>query len=202
MLEDFRLRVFVEVARLGSFTKAAQYLHVTQPAVSQNVAELEKGLGVRLFERLKGEVILTSAGEVFMNYAEGILSSYRSVDEMFSRLPDSTVKVYASEEVYAFLVAPAIESFAKVHPEIFFERTIFDDADLSLSIIPSSSFEQEPESALFKVRTSLSLSCDKKIMDSHPAIHENHFYILYKPSPSFASTRTCRLFKDYFASLL
>ena len=50
MFEDFRLNVFVAVAREGSFTKAAAALGVSQPAVSQNVADLEKSLGVKLFE--------------------------------------------------------------------------------------------------------------------------------------------------------
>ena len=75
MLQDFRLKVFMEVARQKSFTKAAAALGVTQPAISQNIAELEKGLGVRLFDRLKGETVLTPEGEVFSSYAERLLST-------------------------------------------------------------------------------------------------------------------------------
>ena len=56
MFEDFRLKVFVAVAEEGSFTKAAARLGVTQPAISQNVADLEKMTGVKLFSRLRGEV--------------------------------------------------------------------------------------------------------------------------------------------------
>ena len=48
MLQDFRLKVFMAVAEYGSFTKAAESLGVSQPAVSQNIAELERNLGVRL----------------------------------------------------------------------------------------------------------------------------------------------------------
>ena len=59
MLEDFRLKVFMAVASEGSFTKAASVLGVSQPAVSQNVADLERMTGVKLFERLRGEVNLT-----------------------------------------------------------------------------------------------------------------------------------------------
>ena len=57
MLEDFRLRVFMAVAEEGSFTKAAASLGVTQPAVSQNIADLEKVTGQKLFERMRGEVV-------------------------------------------------------------------------------------------------------------------------------------------------
>ena len=70
MLEDFRLRVFLTVAQEGSFTLASKKLHVSQPAVSQNIAELEKTLGAVLFERLRGEVRLTDKGKLFKGYAE------------------------------------------------------------------------------------------------------------------------------------
>mgnify|MGYP003456747741 CR=1 FL=1 len=58
MLEDFRLKVFKAVAENRSFTKAAAVLRITQPAVSQNIAELEKTVGAKLFDRLKGETVL------------------------------------------------------------------------------------------------------------------------------------------------
>ncbi|MBO6237970.1 MAG: LysR family transcriptional regulator, partial [Bacteroidales bacterium] len=54
MFEDFRLRAFAEVARTGSFTAAAKALGVSQPAISQHIAELEKFAGGRLFERRRG----------------------------------------------------------------------------------------------------------------------------------------------------
>ena len=69
MLEDFRLKVFMAVAENRSFTKAAAVLRITQPAVSQNIAELEKTVGSKLFDRLKGETVLTTEGRVFMEYA-------------------------------------------------------------------------------------------------------------------------------------
>ena len=53
MLEDFRLKVFVAVAREKSFTKAAEALGITQSAVSQSIAAAEKTAGCRLFERLQ-----------------------------------------------------------------------------------------------------------------------------------------------------
>ena len=65
MLDDFRLRVFMMVATESSFTRAAQHLGVSQPAVSQNIAELEKQVGAALFERKRGEVALTAEGYVF-----------------------------------------------------------------------------------------------------------------------------------------
>lgn len=89
MFEDFRLRVFITVSQEGSFTLAARKLHVSQPAVSQNIAELEKTLGTVLFERLRGEVRLTDAGSLFMGYAEQILHWYGAAADAFSSSDDA-----------------------------------------------------------------------------------------------------------------
>jgi len=83
MFEDFRLKVFMTVAKEGSFTNAAKALGISQPAVSQNIAEIEKGIGVKLFDRIRGEISLTDTGESFKKYAENILYWYKAADSMF-----------------------------------------------------------------------------------------------------------------------
>lgn len=88
MLEDFRLRVFAAVAELGSFTAAARALGVSQPAISQNIAELERFAGGRLFERSRGRTGLTELGRRFLEHAGAILQGYRSLDNAF-RIPES-----------------------------------------------------------------------------------------------------------------
>lgn len=84
LFEDFRLKVFLAVCEKGSFTDAAHKLGVTQPAVSQNVAELEKLLGVQLFERKRGSVTPTDKGILFKGYAEQILHWYQAAQEAFA----------------------------------------------------------------------------------------------------------------------
>lgn len=202
MFEDFRLNVFVAVAREGSFTKAAAALGVSQPAVSQNVADLEKSLGVKLFERLRGEVALTPEGEVFMKYARNILESCSKAESMFTDLQPRTIRVAASEEIYEYVIAPALESFLKVHRDIVIERVMFGEADLTLALAkaPDSPFEPNPDAVL---RLRLSVSPAMKMGD-FSATHEkiSYFDLLFKPSAAFACTKACRLLKDYLASLL
>lgn len=84
MLSDFRLQVFNALVLCGSFTKAAEALGVTQPAVSQNIAELEKELGVQLFLREKGGITLTEEGEKFKGYCDQILHWYAAASNAFS----------------------------------------------------------------------------------------------------------------------
>ena len=202
MFEDFRLNVFVAVAREGSFTKAAAALGVSQPAVSQNVADLEKSLGVKLFERLRGEAALTPEGEVFMKYARNILDSCSKAESMFTDLQPRTIRVAASEEIYEYVIAPALESFLKVHRDIVIERVMFGEADLTLALAkaPDSPFEPNPDAVL---RLRLSISPAMKMGD-FSATHEkiSYFDLLFKPSATFACTKACRLLKDYLASLL
>ena len=72
MIDDSRLRVFLAVAETGSFTRAAEMLGISQPAVSQNIAELENNIGARLFDRSRHSVSLSAKGDLFMLYARKI----------------------------------------------------------------------------------------------------------------------------------
>lgn len=137
MLEDFRLRVFVTVAQQKSFTKAASMLRISQPAVSQNVSELEKMLGAQLFVRQKGSTELSDAGAVFLRHAQDILDRYMGLQQLFMPFRNRVVKVAASEDVFDYLTGHLLSDFLSVHPEISFELTLMaDDADLRIGIGP------------------------------------------------------------------
>jgi len=83
MLEDNRIKVFLTVLECGNFTAAAYKLGISQPAVSQNIAELEKQLGVQLMERSRGEIALTENGRIFEGYARQIAHWYSVADRAF-----------------------------------------------------------------------------------------------------------------------
>ena len=141
MLDDFRLRVFMMVAAEGSFTRAAQHLGVSQPAVSQNIAELEKQVGAALFERGRGEVALTAEGYVFKDYAAKILHWYDATDALFGSTGKMTVnrpvRIAATDYVATYhlpsvlkdLLAVTATSFIiDTYPESAFPESM--DADL------------------------------------------------------------------------
>ncbi|MBQ6016179.1 MAG: LysR family transcriptional regulator [Bacteroidales bacterium] len=71
----------------GSFTAAAVRLHITQPAVSQNIAELERILGVQLMDRARGEIALTENGRLFEGYARQIAHWYDVANKAFNPDP-------------------------------------------------------------------------------------------------------------------
>ena len=83
MLEDNRIKIFLTVIECGNFTAAANKLGISQPAVSQNIAELERLLGVPLMERARGEIALTENGRLFEGYARQIAHWYAVADTAF-----------------------------------------------------------------------------------------------------------------------
>ena len=146
MLEDFRLKTFMKVAELGNFTKAAKELNVSQPAVSQNITTLEKLLGTKLFNRMRGEVTLTSKGVAFMKYAEKIMYWYSAADEMFGQMGKLTsnkpIRISADPVIGSYLLPRAISILNATHPEVVFEivpNGWGDDtpADVEISVAPS-----------------------------------------------------------------
>ena len=84
-MEFKQLRTFVEVAHQGGFTQAAHTLHISQSAVSKQVAQLEHSLATPLFDRLGSHVRLTAAGNVVLQRAESMLRLHR---ELLSELDD------------------------------------------------------------------------------------------------------------------
>ena len=69
------IRTFVTIAQLGGFTRAADRLHRSQPAISRRIGLIEEELGAPLFERVRGRIALTGAGRAFLPFAEAVLSA-------------------------------------------------------------------------------------------------------------------------------
>ena len=80
-----QLRVFTEVAKHLSFSRAAEALHLTPPAVTMQVKELESHVGLPLFERQGRQVQLTMGGEYFLVYAKRLLSTLKDADNVMAR---------------------------------------------------------------------------------------------------------------------
>ncbi len=124
MFEDFKLRVFMAVAENGSFTIAAKTLGVTQPAVSQNIAELERNMGAELFTRSRGSVTLTAAGIAFKEYAEKILYWYSAAGRIFG--PDGkltgakSVRIAADGFIASHVLPKAISKLLTFNPSLTF----------------------------------------------------------------------------------
>jgi DNA-binding transcriptional LysR family regulator len=85
-MADRRLQVFTTVARLLSFTKAAEALHMTQPAVTFQIRQLEDYFNTRLFDRTHNRISLTVAGVLVKSYADQIITHYNEMDNEVRKL--------------------------------------------------------------------------------------------------------------------
>ncbi len=81
-----QLRVFTEVAAQGSMARAAETLHLTPPAVSMQVKEIEAQVGLPLFDRQGRAVVLSTAGEYFLVHAKRILAALKEADDAMARM--------------------------------------------------------------------------------------------------------------------
>lgn len=123
---DFRLKTFVSVARLRSFTRAALELYITQPAVTRHIKELEAQLGTTLLDRSGGRVALTKAGEVMLFHAEKILDSYRRMQFDMNLLTGNftgELRIGASSTIAQYILPPCLARFSARYPDI---RTSLD----------------------------------------------------------------------------
>ena len=111
------LSCFLEVARLNSVVNAAQALHISQPAVSKTIQELEQLLGGSLFDRSKRKLFLTPFGEVFHHYASTGLSALRQgLDVARGTHEASVIRVGALPTVSARILPGAVEAFTASGP--------------------------------------------------------------------------------------
>lgn len=121
MFEIRHLNVFREVARLGSLSGAAESLAYTQPAVSQQMAALERRAGMPLLDRTTRGVRLTEAGEALLRHAEAILSESALAEhelEAIAGLRGGRVRMASFPTAGAALVPPAVSLFIARYPDV------------------------------------------------------------------------------------
>jgi LysR family glycine cleavage system transcriptional activator len=112
------IRVFEAAARLGSFTRAAQELGMSQAAVSWQVKALEQRLDQPLFRRLPREVMLTSSGERLARAATEAMTSLRAALSDLTAKSDGVLAITTLQTVAMQWLAPRLGSFQVAHPQI------------------------------------------------------------------------------------
>jgi len=115
------IQYFLAVAEHLSFTKAAAALHVSQPALSQQVRQLEESLGAQLFGRSGRTTRLTDAGDVYLLYARRAHQELREAKNAIHDVSDlsrGSLRIAVTPTFTTYLVGPLIEAFHSRHPKI------------------------------------------------------------------------------------
>lgn len=115
------MRAFLAVAQVGSFTRAADVLHLTQSSVTALIAQLEDSLGVRLFSRNSRHVELTMAGTDLLPRARRLIGDFDGlIDDIcrYGTMQKGVVRIYSALSAMEYLAAPAVAAFAKLYASI------------------------------------------------------------------------------------
>jgi DNA-binding transcriptional LysR family regulator len=126
-MSDRRLQVFYTVARHLSFTKAADQLFMTQPAVTFQIKQLEEQFNARLFERSHGRIALTPAGRLVMDYAERILGLSGEMETRVAEMTGTTsgpLLLGASTTIAEFILPRILGEFKVEHPQVHAHLTV------------------------------------------------------------------------------
>jgi len=123
------LEAFIAVADSGSFSLAAERIHVTQPAVSKRIALLEDILDCRLFDRIARTVTLTEAGEALLPRAHRILQEFADTRQAISDLSGDIsghLRLAISHHIGLHRLPPILKQFAQRHPSVKIDVDFMD----------------------------------------------------------------------------
>lgn len=120
-MADRRLQVFHAVAKHLSFTKAAEALFMTQPAVTAQVKQLEEQFNTRLFDRTRAGITLTPAGEIALQYAQRILDAANELDARLHAMGgeiSGTLMIGASTTIADYLLPQILGTYKAKYPGV------------------------------------------------------------------------------------
>jgi len=121
--------VFVRVAELGSFTRAADALELSKAAVSKSIGRLEKRLGARLLNRTTRKLTLTEAGDAYYHRSAAALAELNNAEQEISQLtqkPRGLLRVTAPTYLGSVTLAPLLREFAMRYPEVSLDLNLND----------------------------------------------------------------------------
>lgn len=116
-----QLRYFVEIAQLRSFTRAAEVLHIAQPALSRQIRMIEEDLGAPLFNRYDRGVTLTETGELLRDRVSGLLRQFDQLrDEILAHAdePRGELSVGLPPSMRKMITVPLVNTYCGRHPEV------------------------------------------------------------------------------------
>ncbi len=123
------LQAFVSVARNASFSRAAEQLHLSQPAVSKRIATLESQLNAPLFDRIGRSILLTAAGQALLTHAQQILDSVEDSRRAIANLNNKVsgpITLATSHHIGLHRLPPILRNFSQHYPETQLDLRFMD----------------------------------------------------------------------------
>ncbi len=132
------LQIFVAVAEEGTMHAAAKKLYISQPSISQSIAELEEHYGIKLFERLSKKLYITEAGSLLLPYARHLLDMYQQTEELMKQQGQiHKLRIGASVSVGTCMITDIIDDMRSLSPDTDIYVTIDNTAKIEQDILNS-----------------------------------------------------------------
>jgi LysR family transcriptional regulator, transcriptional activator of the cysJI operon len=141
MVFDFRLHVFYTVACRLSFTKAAEELFITQPAITKHIRLLEQQLNTRLFERRGNSIALTESGQILWQYSKKIKVLYDLAAQDIAALAGMNkgqLHIGASTTIAQYVLPGILAAFRKAYPDITLELITGNTEQIEQAMLSSA----------------------------------------------------------------
>lgn len=134
---DHKLRIFKEVALNRSFSRAAKKLHISQPAVSKTIRNLEEKYERAFFERTANAIRLTEDGEVFLTYCEKIIRLYEELEDEFyeDKMFSSEIKIGASTTLANYILPRFLARIQRDYPSLKIDLKIGNTLDIQQAVL-------------------------------------------------------------------
>ncbi len=120
-MNDFSLKVFITAAKLNSFTRAAEFLNLSQPAVTHQIKNLENQFKTRLFNRVQNRIELTKSGQILLKHAENIDALYQRATQEIHEITNQVagdIHVGAASLLGKYLLPRILGNFKKIYPHV------------------------------------------------------------------------------------
>lgn len=138
MIDLDRLRIFQAVAQTGSFTRAAELVHLTQPGISKHIKSMEEYFGVPLFDRLGRKIALTQAGEVLFESTQEVMALVAAAEQ---RIQDLTgmragkLRLGASFPTGLYILPRVLATYRELYPAVEVELAISTSASIADKVL-------------------------------------------------------------------
>ena len=207
-----QITTFLTIAELKSFSLAAEQLHITQPAVSKRIRQLEQSMKTSLFDRVGKRSILTPNGLAFLPHAERILhevNSYRSSLEGQNDKPSGTLSLATSHHIGLHRLPQILRDFKIKYPQVDLDLHFMDSEDACVSVANN---EIELAIVTLPENTDARLSLEAIWIDAlqivlapdHPLANDEHINKLklldYPAILPSMGTFTRRIINNYFST--
>lgn len=180
-MDDFRLKVFITAARTLSFTRTAEQLYISQPAVSKHIGELESRYKIQLFARRGSRLELTDAGRTMLEAAERLADDYRRLEyemSLCAHQAEGELRLGASTTIAQYLLPPVLARFTARFPGV------------RVSVLSGNSFEIEQALGEHAVDLGLVESVSRRQGVHYTFFKADELVLVARPGGKYARTET------------